>query len=85
MEYANLVKNLKLDEDTYYWAKDFFGVYHRSKVGILDDAIESYADGVPAFKFRQHMADDIDRLCKMTTMRELLEYVSEVAEQEGFF
>lgn len=83
--YQKVTKNLKLEKDTYSWAKDFFAASHRSKVGLLDDAIESYSDGVPRHVFNQHLEDDADEIASFTTMRELLLYVSNVAESEGFF
>ena len=82
--YKQVTKKLKLGKDVYKWAKDYFAVWHRSKVGILSDAIESYADGVPRAVFNKHLQDDNQLVSKFTTMKELLLYIQSVAEQEGF-
>lgn len=83
--YQKVTKTLKLDKDTCSWAKDFFAASHRSNVGLLDDAIESYSDGVPRHVFNKHLEDDVDKIASFTTMRELLLYISGVADSEGFF
>lgn len=82
--YENITKKLKLEKDTYAWAKDYFSVWHRSKVGILDDAIESYSDGVVRAVFNKHLSEDTEAISKFNTMRELLLYITKIAEMEGF-
>lgn len=82
--YENITKKLKLEKGTYSWAKDYFSAWHRSKVGLLDDAIESYSDGVPRATFDKHLVEDSETISRFTTMRELLLYIAKVAEAEGF-
>lgn len=84
--YERITKNLKMG-DAYKWAKDYFGVWHRSKVGVLEDAIESYADSIPPSVFYRHIKDSYEQCPKsdiFKDMRSLLLYVSDVAEVEGF-
>jgi hypothetical protein len=83
--YQKVTKNLILDKDTCSCAMDFFAASHRSKDGLLDDAIESYSDGVPRHIFNKHLEDDAGKITSFTTMRELLLYISQVADSEGFF
>lgn len=83
--YENITKKLKLEKDTYSWAKDYFSAWHRSKVGLLDDAIESYSDGVARAVFDKHLTEDTEAISKFKTMRELLLYIAKIAEMEGFF
>lgn len=83
--YENITKKLKLEKDTYSWAKDFFSAWHRSKVGLMDDAIESYFDGVARAVFDKHLTEDTEAISKFKTMRELLLYIAKIAEMEGFF
>ena len=73
--YENITKKLKLEKGTYSWAKDYFSAWHRSKVGLLDDAIESYSDGVPRAVFDKHLVDEAETIAKFTTMRELLLHI----------
>lgn len=82
--YENITKKLKLEKGTYSWAKDYFSAWHRSKVGLLDDAIESYSDGVPRAVFDKHLVDETETIAKFTTMRELLLHIAKIAEAEGF-
>ena len=82
--YENITKKLKLEKGTYSWAKDYFSAWHRSKVGLLDDAIESYSDGVPRAVFDKHLVDEAETIAKFTTMRELLLHIAQIAEAEGF-
>jgi hypothetical protein len=82
--YENITKKLKLEKGTYSWAKDYFSAWHRSKVGLLDDAIESYSDGVPRAVFDKHLVDEAETIAKSTTMRELLLHIAKIAETEGF-
>ena len=82
--YRNVTKRLRLEKGTYAWAKDCLAVWHRSKAEMLSDAIESYADGVPCMVFDKHLQDDKQLISKFTTMRELLLYIMDVADKEGF-
>lgn len=82
--YKQVTKKLKLGKGVYKWAKDCLAVWHRSKAGMLSDAIESYADGVPRKVFDKHLQDDKQLISKFTTMRELLLYIMDVADKEGF-
>lgn len=82
--YRNVTKHLHLEKGLYNWAKDCLAVWHRSKAGMLSDAIESYADGVPRIVFDKHLQDDKQLISKFTTMRELLLYIMDVADKEGF-
>lgn len=84
--YGQITKNLKMD-DAYEWAKDYFGVWHRSKVGILEDAIDSYSDSICPNVFHRHLKEYTDKfgLNCFADMRDLLLYVSRIAEKEGFF
>ena len=52
--------------------------------GLLDDAIESYSDGVPRVVFDKHLVDEAETIAKFTTMRELLLHIAKIAEAEGF-
>lgn len=82
--YRKVTKRLRLEKGTYSWAKDCLAVWHRSKAEMLSDAIESYADGVPRIVFNKHLQDDKQLISKFTTMKELLLYVMDVAQKEGF-
>lgn len=84
--YVQITKDAKLGKGTYDWAKDYFGVWHRSKAGMLDDAIESYADGVPRAVFNRHLQEYLDTFGSkgFNDMREVLLYVAHIAEKEGF-
>ena len=82
--YKQVTKRLKLEPGTYRWAKDYFNAWQRSKAGLLDNAIESYADGVPRSTFDRHLKEDTAEIAKFTTVKELLLYIARVAEQEGF-
>ena len=82
--YEKVTRKLKLEKGTYNWAKDYFAAWHRSKAGLLDDAIESYADGVSRAVFDAHLVNDAEIIAKFSTMRELLLYIAGVADSEGF-
>ena len=82
--YEALTRNLKLAKETCEWAKDYFSAWHSSKVGLLDDAIESYADGVSRATFEKRLKENIGKISKFTTMRQLLLFISDIAEKEGF-
>ena len=51
----------------------------------MDDAIESYSDGVARAVFDKHLTEDTEAISKFKTMRELLLYIAKIAEMEGFF
>ena len=82
--YRKVTGRLRLEKGTYAWAKDCLAVWHRSKARMLSDAIESYSNGVPRIVFDKHLQDDKQLISKFTTMKELLLYVMDVADKEGF-
>lgn len=79
--YVRITKKLKLGSDTYAWAKDYFGVYHRSKAGILSDAIESYSDALQPSVFNKKLESYVG---SFKDMRDLLLFVASIADSEGF-
>lgn len=79
--YLRITKRLKLGKATYEWAKDYFGVWHRSKAGILEDAIDSYSDSIPACVFNKKLESYIG---SFKDMHDLLCCVASIADAEGF-
>ena len=81
--YENITKKLKLKKGTYSRAKDYFSTWHRSKVSLLDDAIESYSDGEPCAVFGKHLVDEAETTAKFMTMHELLLHIAKMSEADG--
>lgn len=85
-EYVNLcnrlVKKLRIDEDTYVLARSWECTY-RSKAAILMYWVETYTAYDLSWRFfADCFARDAKKIAGMHSLRELLSYVMDVADEQ---